>query len=112
MQVQTEISLLDHRLSMIEDQLDELKKELSEVSTKTTQLVDALSDNPLTQKKGISSDIKELKKNKGKFAIWRLEQLINFGLGEERLKIKELKKYWYVIDIDPFKRKFLALFMN
>jgi hypothetical protein len=84
MQVQTEISLLDHRLSMIEDQLDELKKELSEVSTKTTQLVDALSDNPLTQKKGISSDIKELKKK-----VYEHEEIVK--------KIKW--SWWWIISI-------------
>jgi chromosome segregation ATPase len=84
MQVQTEISLLDHRLSMIEDQLEELKKELSEVSTKTTQLVDALSDNPLTQKKGISSDIKELKKK-----VYEHEEIVK--------KIKW--SWWWIISI-------------
>jgi|LauGreDrversion4_2_1035121.scaffolds.fasta_scaffold1161100_1 t-SNARE complex subunit (syntaxin) len=84
MQVQTEISLLDHRLSMIEDQLDELKKELSEVSTKTTQLVDALSDNPLTQKKGIASDISDLKKK----------------VHEHEEIVKKIKwSWWWIISI-------------
>jgi hypothetical protein len=35
---------------------------------------------------------------------------VNFGLGKKKIKKSELKKYWKVIDIDPFKRKFLALF--
>jgi chromosome segregation ATPase len=84
MQVQTEISLLDHRLSMIEDQLEELKKELSDVSTKTSQLVDALSDNPLTQKKGIVSDIKDLKKK-----VYEHEEIVK--------KIKW--SWWWIISI-------------
>ncbi len=84
MQVQTEISLLDHRLSMIEDQLEELKKELSDVSTKTSQLVDALSDNPLTQKKGIVSDIKDLKKK-----VYEHEEIVK--------KVKW--SWWWIISI-------------
>ncbi len=47
-----------------------------------------------------------------KFIIWKLEQLINFGLDKEKIKKSELKKYWNVIDIDPDKRKFLSLFIK
>ncbi|MCX6723648.1 MAG: hypothetical protein NT155_00545 [Candidatus Staskawiczbacteria bacterium] len=61
--------------------------------------------------KNWSTNIKELKKNKDKFAVWKLEQLINFGLGKEKLNLNELKKYWSVINIDPAKRKFLSLFI-
>ena len=61
--------------------------------------------------KNWSTDTKELEKDKDKFAVWKLEQLINFGLGGEKLDLGELKKYWSVIAIDPFKRKFLALFV-
>ena len=64
--------------------LDELKKELSEVSTKTTQLVDALSDNPLTQKKGIASDISDLKKK----------------VHEHEEIVKKIKwSWWWIISI-------------
>jgi len=58
-----------------------------------------------------STNTKELRKNKDKFVVWKLEQLINFGLGRKKLKINELRKYWDILDIDPFKRKFLALFI-
>ena len=61
--------------------------------------------------KNWSTDTSELQKNTEKFSIWRLEQLINFGLGEEKIDRNELKKYWDVINIDPFKRKFLSLFV-
>lgn len=84
MQVQTEISLLDHRLSMIEDQLEELKGEVKDLTAKTTQLVDALTDNPLTQKKGISSDIKELKEK-----VYEHEEIVK--------KIKW--SWWWIISI-------------
>jgi len=61
--------------------------------------------------KNWSTNTKELRKNKDKFAVWKLEQLINFGLGKKKLKLGELKKYWSVINIDPGKRKFLELFV-
>jgi len=61
--------------------------------------------------KNWSTDTKKLSKNQNKFTIWKLEQLINFGLGNEKIKKNELKKYWSLIDIDPLKRKFLSLFL-
>ena len=59
--------------------------------------------------KNWSTDTSDLQKNPEKFSIWRLEQLINFGLGKEKLDLDELRKYWGVARIDPFKRKFLSL---
>ena len=56
-----------------------------------------------------STDEKNLKKNSEKYAIWKLEQMVNFGLGKEKLNAKELKKYWNQIVIDPARRKFLEL---
>ncbi|MCX6716788.1 MAG: hypothetical protein NTV72_02615 [Candidatus Taylorbacteria bacterium] len=58
--------------------------------------------------KNWSTDTKELEKDVEKLVIWKLEQLINFGLDGSKLKITDLKKYWNVINIDPSKRKFLA----
>ncbi len=46
-----------------------------------------------------------------KFSKWRLEQLINFGLGKEKIDLNELRQYWNVVHIDPLKRKFLSLFV-
>jgi len=62
--------------------------------------------------KNWSTNIKKLKENKDKFTIWKLEQLVNFGLGKKRIKKSELKKYWKIINIDPLKRKFLSLFIK
>jgi hypothetical protein len=62
--------------------------------------------------KNWSTNTKKLRGNKGKFTIWKLEQLINFGLGKEKIRKTELKKYWKVIDIDVAKRKFLSLFIK
>ena len=62
--------------------------------------------------KNWSVDTKKLAKNKDKLAVWKIEQLVNFGLGKEKIKEKELKKYWSILNIDPFKRKFLSLFVD
>ena len=62
-----------------------------------------------TATKHWSVDETELKKDPEAYAIWRLEQRINLGLGAEKLNGTELKKYWDKIDIDPFKRKALSL---
>ena len=56
-----------------------------------------------------SVDETELKKDPEKYAVWKLEQRINFGLGEGKINRAELKKYWSKITIDPSKRKALSL---
>ena len=62
--------------------------------------------------KNWSTNTKELKKNREEYAIWKLEQLVNFGLGKEKIKKSELKKYWNKIEIDENKRKFLSLIID
>ena len=54
-----------------------------------------------------SVDTKELKKDKKKYAVWRLEQLVNFGLGKEKIDDKQLKKNWGLLRLDPRKKSFL-----
>ena len=58
-----------------------------------------------------STDENQLKKDPEKYAIWKLEQLVNFGLGGKKLSAFALKKYWNKIVIDPAKRKFLELLL-
>ena len=58
-----------------------------------------------------STDEKELKNDKEQYTLWRLEQLINYGLGNEKLNEGELKKYWDRLIIDPYRRNFLALLL-
>ena len=60
-------------------------------------------------KKHWSVDTKYLQNNPQKYAIWKLEQKINFGIGEEKIDKKTLSKYWDKIDIDKYKRKALSL---
>lgn len=62
--------------------------------------------------KNWSTNTKKLRGNKKEFAIWKLEQLVNFGLRKKKIKRRELKKYWNIINIDPLKRKFLSLFVK
>ncbi len=59
-----------------------------------------------------STDTSRLKKNPEKYQIWRLEQLINFGLGNERLNKQELKRYWDKLILDPRRKKVLAFWLR
>jgi hypothetical protein len=58
-----------------------------------------------------SVDEKELKKDKKQYAIWKLEQMVNFGLGGKKLKSEDLKKYWRFLKIDPDKKKYLKMIL-
>ncbi|OGE31829.1 hypothetical protein A2631_01730 [Candidatus Daviesbacteria bacterium RIFCSPHIGHO2_01_FULL_44_29] len=53
----------------------------------------------------------ELKKNPERYAIWKLEQSVNFGLNGTKLKISELKKYWPKLHIDPQRKKLLEMWL-
>lgn len=59
-----------------------------------------------------SVDEQKLKKDKTKYLIWRLEQMINFGLSGKKIKKSDLKKYWKKINIDQNRRKFLRLILS
>jgi hypothetical protein len=59
-----------------------------------------------------SVDTKKFKKeNPKEFAIWRLEQLVNFGLQGEKINQSELKKNWSKLKLDPKKKSFLKLLL-
>ena len=58
-----------------------------------------------------STDTTELKKDKKQYAIWRLEQMVNFGLGRQKINRQELKKYWKIIRIDHNKKQFLKMIL-
>lgn len=59
-----------------------------------------------------STDTAQLQKDPEKYAIWKLEQLVNFGLGEEKIGESDLRKYWDRIEIDPARRSFLNLLLH
>ncbi|MEK7079495.1 MAG: hypothetical protein AAB929_05490 [Patescibacteria group bacterium] len=47
-----------------------------------------------------------------KYKLWKLEQLINFGLGKEKINRKDLRENIDKIDIDPIKRKYLRFLLS
>lgn len=58
-----------------------------------------------------SVDDKSLQKYPEKYTIWRLEQLINFGLNGQKLKKSQLKKYFHKLRIDPQKKKYIEFLL-
>jgi len=58
-----------------------------------------------------SIDTTELKKDKKQYTIWKLEQLVNFGLNGEKIKKASLKKYWKELHLDPKKKRYLSLLL-
>lgn len=59
-----------------------------------------------------SVDENKLKNDKEKYTIWKLEQLVNFGLNGEKINAKELKKYWSKVQLDPARKRFLGLLLH
>lgn len=43
--------------------------------------------------------------------IWKLNQLINFGLNGEKLDLNLVKKFWSKLDLDPKRKSFLSLIL-
>jgi hypothetical protein len=59
-----------------------------------------------------NTDTTELKKDKKKYTIWKLEQMVNFGLGKEKISKILLQRYWNELNLDPKRKKFLELILN
>lgn len=61
-----------------------------------------------------STDEEQFKKKDPEgYKLWRLVQLINYGLDGEKLDEKELKKAWPKIKdrLDPYKKRVLEFFL-
>ncbi len=58
-----------------------------------------------------SVDTTELKKDEKRYVIWRLEQMVNFGLNGEKINRDEIKKYWKNLDLDHNKKKYLKMIL-
>lgn len=58
-----------------------------------------------------STNLQELKKDKEKYAIWKIEQLVNFGLAGEKIDEATLRKHFADLNIDPARRKYLHLLL-
>lgn len=58
-----------------------------------------------------SIDTANFKKKSEKYKIWKLEQQVNFGLNNEKISKKDIKKNWNNITIDPARKKFLSFIL-
>lgn len=43
---------------------------------------------------------------------WRLEQMINWGLGGEKLNAATLQKHWALLFLDPIKKQYLTFLLE
>ena len=58
-----------------------------------------------------STDLKTLKKDRQAYDIWKLEQMVNFGLNGKKLNKKKLKLYWPKLHLDPKKKSYLSFLL-
>lgn len=57
-----------------------------------------------------SIDEKPLQKDSRAYAIWKLEQMANFGLGNEKISKTDYQKYADIVTIhDGWRKKYLDL---
>ncbi|MEK7553191.1 MAG: hypothetical protein AAB504_00655 [Patescibacteria group bacterium] len=56
-------------------------------------------------------DIKKADQNAEQFIIWKLERLINYGLGNEKINENLLKKYWDKIKMPENTRIFFEFLL-
>ncbi len=55
-----------------------------------------------------STDEKKFKKEDPRgYSLWRIEQMINYGLGKDKLNARLVKKYWKKISMDDPTKKYL-----
>lgn len=59
-----------------------------------------------------SVDTQSLRQDEEKYTVWRLEQLINYGLNGEKINTSDLKKYLKRLHIDPQKKRYLELLLQ
>jgi hypothetical protein len=59
-----------------------------------------------------STDTTRLKENPEQYAVWRLEQQLNYGLNEdEKIDRKQLEEYLPVLNIDKDTRNYLEFLL-
>ncbi|MBI5152415.1 hypothetical protein HZA39_02680 [Candidatus Peregrinibacteria bacterium] len=58
-----------------------------------------------------STDTQEISKDEIAYSIWKMEQLINFGLGNSKIKKQKLLQLMPSLDIDPAKKKYLSFLL-
>ena len=45
------------------------------------------------------------------YRLWRLEQMINFGLGDEKLERRAVRQHWQRLQMDDPTRRYLAFLL-
>lgn len=59
-----------------------------------------------------SVDEKQFKKvDPTGYKIWRLEQMINYGLGKDKLNERAVRKYWKKLYMDAPTRAYLSFLL-
>ncbi|MDR3243760.1 MAG: hypothetical protein LBT79_03315 [Elusimicrobiota bacterium] len=59
-----------------------------------------------------STNIQSLKKDSKQYAVWQLEQQLNFGLEEgEKINRKQLEKYLPILNIDQDTRNLMEFLL-
>lgn len=58
-----------------------------------------------------SVDLKKLGNASDEAKIWRLEQVINFGLNGQKLDRSTVKRFWQRLRLDPQRKRFLKLLL-
>jgi len=57
-----------------------------------------------------SVDEEQLERNPEAYEMWRLSQMVNFGLGDGRISILDYKKYSDKVSIDdPWRKRYLDM---
>ena len=59
-----------------------------------------------------STDEKNFKKYPEQYIIWKLEQLINYGLGREKLNAEKVRKYINKLNIDKDKKRYIKFLLT
>lgn len=59
-----------------------------------------------------STDEESMKADPEAHAVWKLEQLVNFGLNDQKLSMAALRKYWDRLVIDPHRKSVLAFLLE
>ena len=58
-----------------------------------------------------STDTKEISKDRVAYSKWKIEQSINFGIGNSKIKRQKLSQLMPLLDIDPAKKKYLSFLL-
>lgn len=59
-----------------------------------------------------SVDARALENDPDALAVWQLENAVNFGIRDGKIKKQDLLAYWDRLDLDPHKKKFLSLILS